>query len=372
MSFAIRVILTVAGVAFAGGLLLALLLWIVLRLVRRCPDAYWRRVGRAHLWLVPAYVVLLPPLVLASLARWGMGTRGDERGYAGPRVTADGEWRFQSRESLDAERRGATIPPAVAARAAAREVRLTTADGLEVRGFLVEARESPPRFQAVLVHGLFRNALELERPAAWLHELGGDVLMLEMRNHGGSGRGAPGFGLREREDVLAAVRFLRARATRGGVPLLLYGVSLGSAAVLLAAPDVERLGALAVDAAIPELEEVYENLAGRRMGLPGPYRWLTLRAIELLARFDVDDVRPVDAAGRLDPDLPALVVAAGRDVRTPPDAVRRVYDALPTPAERKEFWADDAASHGKVFEEDPAAYRAALGRLVERMLATDG
>lgn len=370
MSDALRAILFLIGASTAVGLVVALVIWLVrLAVRRRRPERYWRRVARMHLWLIPVYVLLVPPLAMASLSRWRMGTRGDERAYAGPRVDEHGAWAFQTRESLREERRANDGAPAPLGRTVETEVRMKTSDGVWVRGFLVPARE-PPRFQAVLVHGLFRNALELEHPAAWLHGLGGDVLLLEMRNHGGSGRGRPGFGLREREDVLAAVRYLRSRSVGDELPLLLYGVSLGSAAVLLAAPDVPELGALAVDAALPELEAVFHNLTGDGgFGLPLVHRWLTLRAIELFAWFDVDDVRPVDAAARLDPALPALVVAAGDDFRMPPALVRRVYDALPSPDGVKEFWVDEEATHGKVFELHPDEYRAALERLVERMLS---
>ena len=370
MTFALNVILISSGAVCLAGLLLVFLVWLFVR--RRLRPGFWKRVARAHLILVPLYLLLAPSILLAGFTRYSMGTRGDELEYAGPRVASDGVWSFQSRASLREERDGDVIvDDDVSSRAAAREVRLESAPGVRARGFLVESVEQPPRFQAVLVHGLFRGALELEKPAAWLHEAGGDVLMVEMRNHGASDRGPPGFGAFERLDVLAAARFLRSRPGGDDLPLLVYGISLGSAAVLLAAPEIDGLGAVAVDAAIPELVGVYHNLLRDRIGMHQPWRSLTLTAVELLCGFDAAEVRPVAAADLLDPTLPSLVVAAGDDFRTPPAQVRRVFDAFRADEGVKEWWLCEPARHARVFDIEPEAYRDALHRLVQRMIKVD-
>ncbi len=372
MSFALSSILFFAGVSAAAVLAGAVITWLFARVVlRRRFSRYWRKFLRAHLVLVPVYLLLVPPVAFAVFIRMGLGTRHDEVGYEGPRVDAAGVWHFQSRTSLDGERAGraagtnggGSIAPTP--RYPERGVVLEADDGVRLNAYFVPAA-GEARFAAVAVHGLFRGGLELETVAAMINRLGGDVLMLEMRNHGRSGHACPSFGLRESRDVVAAARYLTER--RPELPLILYGVSLGSAAVALAAPRVMEADGVVLDAPFPTFMDVFDHLAGERLGFFEPYRSLLLWSVELLCAFDAGDVRPVDAAASLDPSLPVLVIGAGEDDRAPPEDVRRVYAALRAPEGTKELWIETTAEHGKVWEVAPDRYEARLSGLIDRAL----
>src|SRR5204862_5174101 len=130
--------------------------------------------------------------------------------YAGPRVDRDGTLLVQSWDSLTAEAGGA--PPKatadVLAAAKARERRIASTDGVSLRAFRIESRQEPPVAVAVLVHGLFRSAMEPEPVAAMLREQGCECWLLELRNFGGSGRAPFTGGLHESDDVVAAVQFV--------------------------------------------------------------------------------------------------------------------------------------------------------------------
>src|SRR5262249_57552026 len=129
---------------------------------------------------VPCHVLFTFPLLLGWFGPHGRFTRGDERAYAGPRIAADGRWLLQDRDSLRSEKNGtAAVDPAVAAAAAARAVAIVGADGNLLRAYRVEAAHEPPRAVVLLVHGLFRSALELETPASMFRLLGCEWRLLE-------------------------------------------------------------------------------------------------------------------------------------------------------------------------------------------------
>jgi pimeloyl-ACP methyl ester carboxylesterase len=361
---------------------------------------------RSHASLFLIHLFVSAPATLGVVGASLVQTRGDERSWLGPRIDAQGRWLLRTREELleeklEAEaRQGGTPDPAQAAKLAEREaldlaaatraVRFTASDGVKLRGFLVppaggatEATNggsaTAPRFTALLVHGLYRSGFELENVGAMLRELGGEVLLVELRNHGpgpklgGSDRARATFGRDERLDVLAAAEFLRARPEAAGKPTILFAVSLGTAAAALAAPEIPDLAGVIFDAPIDDLRATAERMLvggpGRGFALPQPFRFVTLWSAEHLGRVPFDEVRPRFALKRLRPDLPVLFISAGHDVRCPPDAVLSLFDSLPTRPDRKELWLVPDAEHGKVWYARPDEYRRHLADFVERVVA---
>lgn len=363
----------------AGSLLLALLVRLVLWLMRRRPRRYWRRVLQLHLLLVPTYTFVVIPGVLGYLAVDQVRTRGDESAYAGPRVAADGSWALQSRASLAEEARGrAEVDAAVADAARALGVSFRAKDGVNLHGYLVPARGSAPPLSVVLTHGLWRGALEIESVGAMFHAAGCEVLLLELRGHGQSDHTRLSFGDHEARDVQAAVDFLRARAGHEHDPVILFGVSLGAAAIARAAPHISKLAGLVLDAPTESMGATARRMLdgmrprGRRgframLTLPPPFPWLLLRSIELWSGVRLDDVRAIDDVARLPADLPALIIGGALDQRMPPAVVTAVYDALRSPPGVKELWIREGSDHGHVFRDDPDAYREHVLRLVERV-----
>lgn len=353
-------------IAILGGVLtLATLLvgvaWLAIRSRRggARPGA-WRRLFLWHVALLVVHVVATVPVALGAFGSRMVGTRGDERAYAGPRLAADGTWQKQSRESLAAEAKESDRPPPPAAKNPFA-VELKARDGVPLRGFLVPPRAGPPLFTALLVHGLYRGALELETVGSMFRDLGGEVLLLELRRHGGSGGERFTYGRDEQGDVLGAVDFLRARDGARERPLVLFAVSIGTCAAAIAAPKIERLSALILDAPLEDLrstaERMLESGDGRGGGLPQPIRGLVLGTAALCGSIPFDDVVPVRAIAGLSPEIPVLLIGAGQDGRVPPAAVRAYFTSLPTLPDRKQLWIDAKATHGHVWIQDPGRYR---------------
>jgi len=350
-----------AGV-FTLPTLVVPILWRIGRALFRRPvgPRFWRRVLLANAALFVFHAFLTFPLLIGYQVSKGVGTNSYERTYAGPRIASDGAWALQSRETLDAEREGRTEVDPEIARASAALARLFTAsDGVKLRGFLVPPadRTKPPRFMAVLAHGNWRSALETETVGSMLRDLGGEVLLLEYRNHGGSDHAQATFGFDESKDVLAAAQFMRERLGAETRPLILFGVSLGTAAVSLAAPQVPDLGGLILDAPMDTFRATALRLLLNEAGNHEPWASTMVWSLKWLGGVPVDRVRPDEALPKLGPDVPVLMIGGGEDLRMTPDSVTALFKSLPTRPERKTLWIEPKAGHGKVWIVAPDEYR---------------
>jgi len=364
------------GLGLLPTLLLAGLVGLVLLLLQRPQRRFWRAMLWLHLLLVPVHLFGTLPAFSGWFGSRSAGTRGDERGYAGPRIAADGSWQLQDRSSLKLEAAGAVpVDAAIAAAAAARAVHIPSSDGVLLRAFVVEPLQDQPLCTVVLVHGLFRSALELEAPAAMFRRAGCETVLLELRNHGGSSRFPATFGLRESDDVVAAAKFARARPGREHTPLVVFGVSLGTAAVALALPRIADPAGVVLDAPMDDLLAVAHRLFdfnrpgdGRNFfRLVQPWRSLVLVSLELWSGFRVGSVQPARVLATLPQDLPVLVVGGGDDDRMPEDSVRALFDGLPMPLGVKELWIRPGSGHGQVWHDDPGEYERRLRALLQRL-----
>lgn len=356
---------------------LALPVLAVLAWRRRPLRPFWRWFSGLHLLLLVLHLGFTFPVLLGLLGSRGLGTKPPERGYAGPRLDAAGVLLVQDEHSLQAERSGRLALPApeVLAAAAARELRLQTRDGVGLRVFRLEPKLEPPRAVCVLVHGLFRCAIELEPVAAMLRDLGCECWLLELRNHGGSGRAPFTGGLREREDVLAAVAAVRSVPGREQTPLVLFGVSLGTLAVSMALPEVPGLAGLVLDAPMADLTEAAHRLMQFRRGggppswlqIQSPWRELVLAALQQWSDFRVAEVCPAAVLANLPVDLPVLLVGGELDDRAPPASLQQLYEQLPMVPGCKELWLVPGSGHGKAFLDQPRQYAERLAALLDRL-----
>lgn len=355
--------------------LLVVPLALVQRLRRRPQWPLWRRALWLHAGLFVLHVFVTFPAALGFIGSRVIGTRPPDRPYAGPRLAADGALLVQDTDSLREEaKEGISVPAEVLAAAAARAHAVPSSGGVTLRVFRLEARATPPRAIAVLVHGLFRCGVELEPVAGMLRDLGCECWLVELRNHGCSTRAPFTGGLRESDDVVAAVAYAREHGP-AKAPLLLYGVSLGTVAIALALPRLDGVAGVVLDSPIDDLDA-----AARRMldfHRPGdrrswfrvfePVRSLVILSLGLWSGFRVDEVSPGEVLATLPVDLPMLLIGGGTDDRAPPATVQRLFDRLPMPPHLRELWIEPSGGHGDLAVKEPEHYRQGLQRLLGRL-----
>ena len=369
--------LLAALVFTAATAALALLLGIVLWLMRKPQRRYWRTVGWVHLGLFPLHLFVTFPAALGLLGSRGLGSRSLEQRYEGPRIDSDGRMLVQSWDTLRAE--AAAKQPAVSAAIvlAAHDSghSVPSGNGVILRAYRIPAKVETPVAVVVLVHGLFRSSMEVEPVANMLRDRGCECWLLDQRNHGRSTRAPFTGGLRESDDVVAVVNYVRQQPQRAETPMVLYGVSLGTIAVSLAVPRINGLAGVVLDAPIDDLTAAAHrmmtfNRPGDRRSFTymyEPWRSLVLTALGAWSGFATTAVSPIEVLATLPHDLPVLVVGEELDDRAPPETVTNLYRRMPQHEGVKELWQVPNVGHGKAFLEQPAAYDQALGRLLSRL-----
>lgn len=189
-------------------------------------------------------------------------------------------------------------------------IRLRTSDGLGIGAWW--SRDASAPIGLVLAHGNGASRTALTKRAIDLRGMGCDVLSISLRAHGDSDGEWNDLGFSARHDIAAAVRTLRAASPAR--PVVVLGVSLGSAAALFAAADEasEPIDGMVLVAPYADLRAAVRRRT-RRYLPPGieAVAYATLRFGGRLALPSLDQIRPVEAAARLRPGLPLLVAVGG-------------------------------------------------------------
>jgi fermentation-respiration switch protein FrsA (DUF1100 family) len=235
-------------------------------------------------------------------------------------------------------------------------VEFTSADGIPLKGWYIPA-EGTARGTIIYVHGLNRTRIEMLPHAAFGHSLGYNGLLFDLRHQGMSGGTITTLGYQERWDVEAAVRYAleQQHAAR---PVIVWGVSMGAAAALMAAADSQDISAVISDSSFDSMLGTMRHHLRLFLHLPGfPIAdevgyWVAARGHFKPGDFDV--VKAVERIG----DRPILFVAVQGDPRMPPSIARTLYDHARSPL--KKVIVLPGRRHGEGFNQATEPYEKAV------------
>lgn len=243
------------------------------------------------------------------------------------------------------------------------EVSFTSSDGVLLRGWYLGGGDQG--VSIVCAHGLFRSRREVMDRGVWFRERGYNVLLMDSRRHGESGGERVTLGYKERLDVEAGIDFMKAREPEDRI--ILFGVSMGAAASLLAAAERPDVEAVISDSSFLNLEQVVTAYLDLLVGLPRfPLGDMLLFFMEQLGGFQKEDLNLEEAVRRIG-DRPILFIGGSEDRQVPPDVQRKLYGA----AESKlsDLLIVEGAGHGAAYRTDPDAYRKAVADFLARVAA---
>lgn len=215
-------------------------------------------------------------------------------------------------------------------------------DGVPLSGWLIPAVHRAPQGVVVLCHGHTSTRLTMLPKALSLHRNHFTTLVFDFRARGRSGGDACTLGLRETDDVLGAMAFLREHPDTRALPIGILGESLGGAAALLAAARSPDIGAVATEGAFATLEEVMMH----RLKLCfGPFSARVGDSCRRLGAeqfaIDVSEITPEEAVSALAP-RPFFLIQNGFDVLCPAVQSERLFAAAGNPKTR---WIVPGAPH---------------------------
>lgn len=241
------------------------------------------------------------------------------------------------------------------------EVEFEASDGVPLRGWFLDGDREDA--SVAVGHGLFRSRKEVLDRAALFRKLGFDTLVFDFRRHGASGGERTTLGYIERLDFQGAVAFLREREP--GARVLVYGVSMGAAAAILAARATPEISAVIADSPFYDIEQTVVHHVRLIFGLPRfPFADVLLYFLELRGGFDREDFA-LEPAVRSLGKRPVLILAGERDERMPPELQRKLYEASASPASG--FHVFPGAGHGAAYRTDPDSYWSAIVDFLTRV-----
>jgi len=218
---------------------------------------------------------------------------------------------------------------------AAEEVRLPTADGVELAAWWVP---SPNGAAVVLRHGAGSTRDDVLAQLAVLARAGFGVLATDARGHGDSGGRAMDFGWYGDLDVDAALTWLSRRPGVDADRLGLVGLSMGGeeAVGMAADPRVRAVVAEGVTGR-SDADKGWLEAYGVRGRVQQGIEWLQTRVTDLLTA--ASPPRPLDDAVAAS-DIPVLLVTA--DLVDEERAATRLQRVAP---DRVDVWVVDGAAH---------------------------
>lgn len=249
-------------------------------------------------------------------------------------------------------------------------VEFHSTDGILLKGWYIPASVTAgePRGTIVYAHGLNRTRVEMLPQAVYAHSLGYNGLIFDLRHQGASSGKITTIGYQERLDVEAAVQYAL-HEEKAARPVVLWGVSMGAAAVLMAAAESPDVTAVISDSTFLNYKELIRHHYTLFLGIirrhwwwfpPLPsfpladevIYWSAWRGHFSPADFDVEK-----AVKRINP-RPILFVCVEGDARMPPEYARKLYADSTSPL--KKLLELGGSRHGEGFRMATKQYEEAV------------
>jgi len=214
-----------------------------------------------------------------------------------------------------------------------------TADGLTLRGWYIPAAR-PTEKTVILLHGYPADKGDILPALAFLHE-DFNLLLFDFRYLGESEGSYSSAGAKEVEDLLAAIRFLKAK---GIEEVGVWGFSMGGAVALMALEKAPEIRAVVSESSYASLAEMALSLL-RIPLLNYPVAYLVGLWAKIFLGIDLRNVSPAQRIRHT--RVPILLIHSSDDAVIPFSHAQSLQQALGENP-HAEFWFHNGFGHGEL------------------------
>ena len=245
-------------------------------------------------------------------------------------------------------------------------VHFKSADGTRLAGWIKP--HDNPIATVILVHGLAVNHTVLANRAYRLWQRRFSVMLFDFRACGESEGATSTCGVREIDDLSAAVDLCLRQPEFGDAPIVALADSLGGTVALAAAAQRSEIQAVFSDAAPISLKSAIDKGFAAYTSLPArPFRRAVVWAAERMTGERVEKFSVEDTIARIAPR--AICIAHGHQ-----DPLVDVSDAhlmYERAGEPKELWLEPEVGHVVASQVDPEVYADRAAEFFRRAVAPD-
>lgn len=222
-------------------------------------------------------------------------------------------------------------------------------DNIPLNGWFID---SPGTKTVLVMHGsnsVRDNYIGMEVSRALVQQ-GYDVFTFDFRGHGESGGDIGSLGALETRDISGALAYLK---SRGVTEVGAFGLSMGAAAELLAAPGHAEMRAIVADSSFAELFTILDKERARS-GIPSFLNPGILLVSKVWFGIDPMENQPKRALARLG-DRPVLLIHSSVDNLIP---VSEAYELQKAGAGNPnlELWVAQGSGHVTAFADNKEEY----------------
>jgi len=229
-------------------------------------------------------------------------------------------------------------------------LQLTTSGDIPIEAWYSRP-DSASKGTVIMLHGITSNKGELLDEATAFLEQHYSVLLVDLRNHGGSGGKSTSIGYREAEEVRLAYEHV---SSMGEKNIILWGASLGAVVILKAvAESALQPSAIILEMPFVSLQAHLEGRA-RTLGFPEqPFGFLTTFWIGLEKGFNGLGFNVIKYAKKI--HCPVLVQYGEKDELVLKKEIDAIYSAIPV--SNKKLTLYEHLGHQSILRADPATWK---------------
>ena len=219
-------------------------------------------------------------------------------------------------------------------------------DGAALSGWHIPAKSlADARGVIILCHGMMKTRADMLGWAEALWQHGFALLLFDFRGYGRSSDDLCSAGYKEIQDLLGVLDYAARRPELAGLPIGVFGFSMGGAVAIMTAADDLRIQAVATLGAFATLDRAVWQRCKRHFGPLGPVAKWAMTNIGFVKRWypvEFSRVAPINAVTRITP-RPLLLLHGAKDKIVNLADARDLYGAAGYP---KELHILTEAQHG--------------------------